>query len=186
MSSHSEELRILSVAGKGEAPLAVDGHDTLFSASDLEARISLPADHSVAKSLERGEWLVHLEELTEHRSGRKGRPCVLFGKGFPDNTKMTIHMRSTGERPCFMHWCDQCMKRFRTRGHLKIHMRTHSGEKPYGCDQCMKHFRTSGQLRIHMRTHSGEKPYGCDHCMKRFSTSSNRKSHMRTHSGEKR
>ncbi|XP_030217452.1 zinc finger protein 658-like isoform X3 [Gadus morhua] len=185
MSSQNGELRILSVHGKGEGPLA-DGHDTPFTVSELADLSSLSTDHRAAKSREHGKRLVHHEELTGHQGGHKGRPCVLFGKGFPDNTKMTIHMRSTGERPCFMHWCDQCMKRFRTRGHLKIHMRTHSGEKPYGCDQCMKHFRTSGQLRIHMRTHSGEKPYGCDHCMKRFSTSSNRKSHMRTHSGEKR
>ncbi|CAL8239079.1 unnamed protein product [Gadus morhua 'NCC'] len=64
MSSHSEELRILSVHGKGEGPLALDGHDTLFNASELEALDSPSADHSVDKSLERGEQLVHREELT--------------------------------------------------------------------------------------------------------------------------
>ena len=64
MSSHSEELRILSVHGKGEGPLALDVHDTLFNLSELEALNSLSADHSVAKSLERGEELVHREELT--------------------------------------------------------------------------------------------------------------------------
>jgi hypothetical protein len=64
MSSHSEELRILSVHGKGEGPLALDGHDTLFTASEREALNSLSADHSVVKSLERGEQLVHHEELT--------------------------------------------------------------------------------------------------------------------------
>ena len=64
MSSHSEELRILSVHGKGEGPLAVDVHDNLFSAFKPEALSSLPAVHSVGKSLERGEQLVHREELT--------------------------------------------------------------------------------------------------------------------------
>ncbi|XP_030217767.1 zinc finger protein 107 isoform X2 [Gadus morhua] len=184
MSSHSEELRILSVAGKGEAPLAVDGHDTLFSASDLEARNSLPADHSVAKSLERGEWLVHLEELTEHRSGRKGRPCVLFGKGFPDNTKKTIPMIThTGEKP---YGCYQCTKRFQKKANLKAHMRTHSGEKPYSCDQCMRRFGRSSHLKRHMSTHSLQvKPYRCDQCMKSFGTSSHLKVHLRIHSGEK-
>ncbi|XP_056444991.1 zinc finger protein 391-like [Gadus chalcogrammus] len=63
MSSHSEELKILSVYGKGEGPLAVDGHDTLFTASEVEALNSLPADHSAAKSLERGERLICHEEL---------------------------------------------------------------------------------------------------------------------------
>ncbi|CAL8235152.1 unnamed protein product [Arctogadus glacialis] len=64
MSSHSEELKILSVYGKGEGPLATDGHDTLFTASEVEALTSLSADHSVAKSLERGERLVCREELS--------------------------------------------------------------------------------------------------------------------------
>ena len=64
MSNPSEELRILSVHGKGEGPLAVDGHDTLLTASEVEALSSLSADHSVAKSLESGERLVHREELT--------------------------------------------------------------------------------------------------------------------------
>ena len=31
MSSHHVELRILHVYGQGEGPLAVDGHDTLFT-----------------------------------------------------------------------------------------------------------------------------------------------------------
>ncbi|XP_059905091.1 uncharacterized protein LOC132455272 [Gadus macrocephalus] len=64
MSSHGGELKILSVYGKGEGPLAVGGHDTLFTASEVEALNSLSADHSAAKSLERGERLVCHEELS--------------------------------------------------------------------------------------------------------------------------
>ena len=64
MSSPSGELKILSVYGKGEGPLATDGHDTLFTASEVEALNSLSADHSAAKSLERGERLVCREELS--------------------------------------------------------------------------------------------------------------------------
>ncbi|XP_030217691.1 uncharacterized protein LOC115547525 [Gadus morhua] len=64
LSSHSEELRILSVHGKGGGPLALDGNGTLVTVSELEALNSLSADHSVVKSLERGEELVRSEELT--------------------------------------------------------------------------------------------------------------------------
>ncbi|XP_059931019.1 uncharacterized protein LOC132474384 isoform X3 [Gadus macrocephalus] len=62
MSCHNGELRILSVYGKGEGPLAVDGHNTLFTASEVEALNSLSADHSVATSLDRGDRLVRREE----------------------------------------------------------------------------------------------------------------------------
>ncbi|CAL8372752.1 unnamed protein product [Gadus morhua 'NCC'] len=64
MSSHSEELRILSVHGKGEGPLALHSHDDLFTASKQEALSSLSTEHGVVKSLERGEQLVRREELT--------------------------------------------------------------------------------------------------------------------------
>ena len=90
MSSHSGELRILSVYGQGEGPLAVDGHDTLFAASELEALSSLSADHSVAKSLNCSVRLVRLEELTGHQGGRKG----LCGKVIPNNANMIVNMRT--------------------------------------------------------------------------------------------
>ncbi|XP_030209454.1 uncharacterized protein LOC115541749 [Gadus morhua] len=76
MSSHSGELRILSVYGQGEGPLEVDVHNTLFAASELEALSSLSADHSVAKSLNCSVRIVRLKELTGHQGGRKGRPGV--------------------------------------------------------------------------------------------------------------
>ncbi|CAL8311671.1 unnamed protein product [Boreogadus saida] len=157
MSSHSGELRILSVYGQGEGPLAVDGHDTLFAASELEALSSLSADHSVAKSLNCSVRLVRLEELTGHQGGRKGRPGVLCGKVIPNNADMIVPMRTQNDEKPYR--CDQCMNRFQWQSDLKIHMRTHSGEKPYKCDQCTKCFCRKSHLKIHMRTHTGEKPY---------------------------
>ena len=64
MSSHSGELRILSVHGQGEGPMAVDGHDTLFTVYKHKVWSSLSVDHSVAKSLDCGERLVCREERT--------------------------------------------------------------------------------------------------------------------------
>ncbi|XP_030210434.1 zinc finger protein 25 [Gadus morhua] len=183
MSSHSGELRILTVYGQWEGPLAVNVHNTLFAASEPEALSSLSADHSVAKSLNCSVRLVRLEELTGQQGGRKGRPGVFCGKVIPNKANMIVHMRTHNDKKPYK--CDKCTKRFGDSYALKIHMRTHSGEKPYRCDQCMKCFSLKDTLNKHMRTHSGEKPYRCDQCMKCFSLKDTLNKHMRSHSGEK-
>lgn len=65
----------------------------------------------------------------------------------------------------------------------QVHMRRHSGEKPYCCmwPGCVWRFSRSDELSRHCRSHSGIKPYGCDVCDKRFSRSDHLTKHARVH-----
>ena len=57
----------------------------------------------------------------------------------------------------------------------------------FKCQHCGKCFMDSRKLKMHVNTHTGERPFVCDHCGKRFANSSNCYAHVKqSHLGKKR
>ncbi|WP_330925760.1 C2H2-type zinc finger protein [Candidatus Sororendozoicomonas aggregata] len=81
--------------------------------------------------------------------------------------------------------CGYCGSRFETSYKLKIHIRTHTGDKPHRCKSCGRGFAQQSALTVHIRTHTGEKPHKCDTCGKVFARPCTLKVHMRSHTGER-
>lgn len=86
-----------------------------------------------------------------------------------------------GGKPTYS--CTKCTKVFINKGNLINHAaECHGNVKNFSCEICLKSFKYNVQLRIHMRTHSGERPHTCEICHRGFSQLSNLRSHRKVHS----
>uniref|UniRef100_A0A8B9QR77 C2H2-type domain-containing protein n=1 Tax=Anas platyrhynchos TaxID=8839 RepID=A0A8B9QR77_ANAPL len=60
--------------------------------------------------------------------------------------------------------CAECDYATYILSNLKLHVRTHTGEKPYSCSICQKEFRTSSHLKRHTVIHFNMEHLKCRKC----------------------
>ena len=75
--------------------------------------------------------------------------------------------------------CSVCGIQSSTSGKLKIHMRSHTNEKPFQCSFCSFSFKQRSVLTIHEFTHVKNSKFKCDRCDKCFPIRSKYLLHMK-------
>eukprot|EP00039_Didymoeca_costata_P010782 m.146030 g.146030 ORF g.146030 m.146030 type:complete len:743 (-) comp14961_c0_seq2:2471-4699(-) len=74
-----------------------------------------------------------------------------------------------------------CGKKFKKRSKCQVHMRVHTGERPYACNDCGKKFQQKSTLKRHQLTHTGKREFKCPCCGKEFAQRGNLYVHMKLH-----
>ncbi|XP_026112904.1 sal-like protein 3 isoform X1 [Carassius auratus] len=79
-------------------------------------------------------------------------------KGKPPNVSL-FDTKPSSEDPFFKHKCRFCSKVFGSDSALQIHLRSHTGERPFKCNICGNRFSTKGNLKVHFQRHKEKYPH---------------------------
>ena len=83
--------------------------------------------------------------------------------------------------------CAICHRVLSCQSALKMHYRTHTGERPFKCKICGRAFTTKGNLKTHFGVHRAKPPlrvqHSCPICQKKFTNAVVLQQHIRMHMG---
>uniref|UniRef100_A0A8C5HS40 Homeotic protein spalt-major n=1 Tax=Gouania willdenowi TaxID=441366 RepID=A0A8C5HS40_GOUWI len=154
------------------------GSQSLSMEAMKQAKLSLPATIPTSYSASLGpvtskaECIKSIPDVTSRppallpqSSGVIGFPGTFSGlpAGYDASKKVKSKLLSippdakNGES-LYKHKCKYCGKSFGNDSALQIHLRSHTGERPFKCNICGNRFTTKGNLKVHFQRHRDKYP----------------------------
>ncbi|KAL4658750.1 sal-like protein 1 [Arapaima gigas] len=96
-----------------------------------------------------GTAVEDLSSLATMTQQRKSKP----------SSSTSFEAKGNSEETFFKHKCRFCAKVFGSDSALQIHLRSHTGERPYKCNICGNRFSTRGNLKVHFQRHKEKYPH---------------------------
>ena len=92
-----------------------------------------------------GDGLLPEMLLGDNKRG-PGRPKAMLD---PNAPKLPGETTKNGKQKRYT--CEVCQKKFSTGWYVRVHRRSHNGERPYVCTHCGKGFMLPNVLQVHLR-----------------------------------